>query len=176
LIREQVTWSLPQMSFGALPSGLVAEPVGWEGYWVRLSGFSATATSEAGPGSAAPVRTVAGQVRYWNGAGYSDVDVTTAGAQVPIVALDHTAVIGDGSIVRVEIGGTLLIDPSPLQETLDDSTGETIRTEGLVDLGSPLAGQLTYRVTRNETVVADLTMEVNAGTGRASASYQAVPE
>src|SRR5919109_1135236 len=58
LIRETVTWNLPQISMGGLPSGLASTPSGGQGYWVRLTGFNASTAVEAGLGTIAPTASI----------------------------------------------------------------------------------------------------------------------
>jgi type II secretory pathway pseudopilin PulG len=173
LIRETVTWRLPQISIGGLPSGQVQAPSGWAGYWVRLSGFTATATAEAGLNTAAPTVTISGgQISYWNGSGYSSRSVTASAEEIPIRAVDHSAGLGDGNIVRVQISGAVNVQQSTTAQSLD---GTSTRLEARAAVGAPLVVELNYTVSRNGQQMADLAMEFNAGDARANTVYQPAP-
>jgi hypothetical protein len=168
-VQQTVEWVLPEIRIGGLPSGMQATPANWEGYWVRLSGFTATATAQAGQGTTAPSVTITGgQVRYWNGSGYTNQAVTSAGGDISIAPLDHSSGTGDGNTVRVEIAGSVSVQPSDTSETLDG----TDRLQGKGVIGTPLIVDMAYRVSRNGTQVADLLVEFDAGSARASALYK----
>lgn len=171
LVRERVDWVLPSMQLAGLPPAVTA-PAGWAGYWVRLSGFSASAQAEAGLATSAPTVSVAGTVEAWNGTGYSTVNVTPAGGEVPIVALDHRSTDDLGNTVEVQITGTVSVEPSTVGEAL---SGTSTRTEADVSVGAPLIVNLTYRVLRNGAVQADLDLEFHAGQAQATAIYRAAP-
>jgi len=168
LIREEVTWSLPEIQVGGVPSG-VTPPPGWQGYWVRLTGFSATARAEAGVGTTTPTVTISGgQVQAWDGDGYQTVAVTTNGGDVPITPVDLESGPPEDRI-GVEITGSVLVEPSSVAEVV--TTGST-RTEGQARIGSPMVVSLNYRVLRNDVVVADVSLELIAGRGAARTIYR----
>jgi hypothetical protein len=173
LVREITTRRIPTVSFGALPGGIAA-PSGWAGYWVRLTGYSATATAEAGLGTVAPTATIsAGNVLVWNGTGYTTVPVTAAGVEeLAITPVDHTATTSGGVSVRVEISGSLSIEPSTISETI--TTGSE-RSAAEAILGSPVSGTISYRVTRDGVVQADLLLEVDLATAYARTAYERAP-
>jgi hypothetical protein len=159
------------MRIGGLPDG-VDDPLAWQGYWVRLTGFSSTATAEAGTGSVAPALAIpTGQIDAWNGFGYTSVPITTNGGSVPITPVSVTDGIG-GNTVRVEIEGTVTTDPSTTDQTI--LTGST-RSEAEAQVGSPLVVELTYKVYRNDELIVDLTLEFNAGGSGVSAVYRPAP-
>lgn len=171
LVRGQVAWEMPEIELGGLPS-LLLPPPGWDGYWVRLDDFEATATAEAGTNSSAPATSISdGELRVWNGSGYDTVDVSTAGGPVSITAVDYTALAGTDT-VRVQIDGSVEVEPTTTSEVI--LSGST-RTEAAARLGSPLVALFTYRVTVNGEVVADLTVQFNAGRGGVNAIYRPTP-
>lgn len=171
LLSEEVTWSLPEIRLGGLPSNMIA-PVGWQGYWLRLTGFTATASAQAGEGATAPTITGTGQVQYWTGLGYATKAVTSTGGEIPIEPLSHVSGVGEGNTVTMEISGAFSIDPSFIQQESEEATV----ISAIAEVGSPLSGQFRYHMVRNLTEVADLTISVDAGSARATARYQAVPE
>jgi len=175
LIRELVVRRLPDVQFGGIPSSITA-PAGWAGYWVRVTGYQATAQSEAGTNSTAPTRSIsAGQVQYWNGTGYSSVNITTAGASLTIPAFTYAKTNGGGDLITVQMTASLTIGASPAttQTFLTGST--TTRTLARAILGSPLSGTITYNLLRNGSTRASLTLSVNLGTVTAQTAYQPAP-
>jgi len=172
LVRGQVTWRLPEIRLGGLPSELDPPPE-WDGYWLRLTGFQAAATAEAGTNSSAPTTSIAdGSLSVWNGVGYTSVPVTTIGGPVVVAPVDHTALVGT-DVVRVEMAGTVEVEPTTTSEVIGDVA--TTRTEATARIGSPLVTELTYRVTVNAEEVADLTLQFNAGRSGVSATYRPSP-
>jgi hypothetical protein len=172
LVRGQVTWRLPEIRLGGLPAQ-VDPPPGWQGHWVRLTGFEAAATAEAGTNSSAPTTSITGgSLDVWNGTAYDPVPITASGGDIPITNVDHTAVVG-GDEVRVEMAGTVEVEPTTTSEVIGDVA--TTRTEAAASLGSPLVAAFTYRVTVNDEVVANLTLHFNAGRGGVSATYRPAP-
>jgi hypothetical protein len=151
--------------------------VGWEGYWVRLTGFTATATAEAGEGTVAPSVTIGGgTIRYWDGLGYTDQSVAAVapdGAEIDdIEPVDVTGVTAAGDIIQVQIGGTVTVQQTGTSEELDG----TDRLEGKVIVGTPLVVEMSYQVTHNSSRVANLLVEFDAGGARATAIYQPAPD
>jgi type II secretory pathway pseudopilin PulG len=174
LVRKQVSRNLPEIRIGGLPSGM-SPPAGWAGYWLRLTGFTATAQSEAGEGTVGPSLTTAGQIEFWNGSGYSTQSVTASGAEIPVPALDHSSGAGVGNTIRVQIAGTLATEASLPTEAAEGST----RTEASAEVGAPLVGTFTYLVTRQgdagTDVLADLTIAIDTGRMQAATSFQDAP-
>jgi type II secretory pathway pseudopilin PulG len=171
LVRETVQWVLPEIRLGGLPSGMDSSPPGWEGYWVALTGFSATATAEAGEGTVAPSVTITGgTIRYWNGSGYTDQAVTAGGGAVPIAPVDFTQTSG-GPNIQVKINGTVAVQETAISEELDG----TDRVESKASVGTPLIAEMTYHVLTNDSTISRLLVQFDAGGARAATIYQAAP-
>ena len=171
LVSETVEWVLPEIQLGGLPSGMESSPPGWEGYWVALTGFSATATAEAGEGTVAPSVTITGgTIRYWNGSGYTDQAVTAGGGTVPIAPVDFTQTSG-GPNIQVQITGTVTVQQTGITEELDG----TDRIQSKASVGTPLLAEMVYRVFENDSNVARLLVQFDAGGARAATIYQAAP-
>ena len=170
LVRETVQWVLPDMRVGGLPEG-VDPPSGWEGYWVALTGFTATATAEAGEGTVGPSVTISGgTIRYWNGSGYTDQAVSALAATGGDVNI-APAVAGDDDDVQVNISGTVTVQPS---STTDEVDG-TDRLLAKAVIGTPLLVNMNYLVEDDDDRVANLLVEFDAGGARANALYQPAP-
>jgi type II secretory pathway pseudopilin PulG len=171
LVQETVQWVLPEIQLGGLPSGMETSPPGWEGYWVALTGFSATATAEAGEGTVAPSVTITGgTIRYWNGSGYTDQAVTAGGGAVPIAPVDFTQTSG-GPNIQVQITGTVTVQQTGITEELDG----TDRIQSKASVGTPLVAEMVYRVFENDSNVTRLLVQFDAGGARAATIYQAAP-
>ncbi len=166
--RESVTRVLPDISIGGLPSGISA-PAGWNGYWLRLTGFTATVRAEAGINTNAPSVSVGGTISAWNGNGYRSYSVTAAGGAIALTPVNITAGSG-ASAINIQISGTMKIDPSSMtEEILSGST----RTSAAAIAGSPLTGAVTYVITRGGATMANLSL--SSGLGRASVQSKYVP-
>jgi type II secretory pathway pseudopilin PulG len=173
LVREVVVRTLPDVRIGGLPADVPA-PLGWLGYWIRLSNYSVTVDAQSGESSSAPTVTISsGQIQAWNGVGYTTTTVNSTGGNVTVLPLAHTAVTVEGS-VRVEMSGTFLVQPSTSSETFLPSSGTT-RTAASAQAGAPLVGTLSYRVVHAGTQVADLTISINLGTTSAATTFQPAP-
>ena len=186
-LRAEARRAIGTVTLAGLPANLAslrpsAVPAGWNGYLLRASSFSDIVSAEAGVGSAAPTATMptggsAPTISYWNGSGYSNTTLAPGAAvDVPVASVN----INDPGFP----GGTLTI-----QITADVSTGGTVksdpdggscgvpcvRTSSSSQSGSPVFGDITYRVTHNGVTLADLTIHVDLGNLLAQTSYKAAP-
>jgi type II secretory pathway pseudopilin PulG len=171
LVRETVNMTVPEIRLGDLPSG-VGEPAGWLGYWVRLTGLTASAQADAGEGTTAPtVSITSGQIQAWNGSGYTTTAIDTTGGAITISNVDHTYE-SDEDVVQVQISGTLTREASTTSENISSGS---IRTEASAEIGSPLTGAMSYRVIHNGQTVVDLNITINAGGVEAATDYSPAP-
>jgi hypothetical protein len=168
LIRETVVWNLPEIRVGGIPDEIVP-PASWAGYWVRLTGFSATAVSEAGVSTAAPTVTInGGTIQVWHGNGYNSYPVTAAaGTAATTTFSQKTRVSGDWQ--QVDISGEVSWGESKVTEVVSGAN----RTEAKATIGSPLIVDMDYVVTSDDEVMANFNILVTAGRGEASTRYQA---
>jgi type II secretory pathway pseudopilin PulG len=165
LVRETVTWNVPELRIGAIPS-TITPPTNWAGYWARLTGFTATATVEAGVSTVAPVVTISGgTIQYWNGNGYSSTAVTAAGTEVTPTPIDEQTTGTNKK--RVEMSGTVGVDPS----TTSQAVSGTTRTEAKATIGSPFIVEMDYILSYDGVVQADLDVLLSAGTAELTANY-----
>jgi hypothetical protein len=182
-IQETATRSFGTIFIGGLPDGVTA-PAGWLGYMLQLASYRDTVVSTAGTSAAAPTATInSGTISYWNGAGYSTVDLTTTpGYSLSGLLLDHSVLLS-GHTVRVEIAS----DPdAPIQmasvpTTSSSTTGcnlttyPTCKTQAQATVGSPVFGALTYRVSVDGIQVVDLRIEVALGALTSKSIYGPPP-
>ena len=169
LVRETVTRRLPTVSLGGLPSG-VAAPSGWAGHWARITGYQATATAEAGAGTATPAVTFSGgTVQVWNGSGYTSVPVNAAGVdELTIAPVSVTS-----GAVTVDVSGSLSIGPVALEEAIVSGSERSL---GSATAESPLSGTISYEVTVSGVSQASLVMKVDLGAAVARTAYEPAPE
>ncbi len=103
--RKITSGNLDLFSFpvGALPG------IGWAGYLVRITDWSATATAAAGPGATAAgtAATQSGTLSFWNGGGYTVANL--AAGQIssePISATVNVGACSLGYTGTISAGGT----------------------------------------------------------------------
>jgi type II secretory pathway pseudopilin PulG len=169
LVRGNVSWRLPEIWLGGLPLEM-DDPNNWSGYWIRLTGFQATASAEAGPGAATPAVSVGGQLQYWRNNGYTTATVTTNGGSFDIRDISHrdNSVGPNNDRIDVLISGSLNIERSTTTRAVN--AGAT--TEATAAVGSPLVAEFTYQILKNDVLVVDLTIAFNAGRARVATSYR----
>jgi hypothetical protein len=155
----------------SFPTGAVP-PLLWEGYLVRLTGWSATAAAAAGPAATTGNRSASqsGTLRFWNGLGYTSVNLATGNVNAAVSA--SASVLGCGFSVsgQVQGGGTSL----PAIEYQNDDTSKPIES-AQASVNPPIAGTFAYEVTCLGITLVDVSITVDLGTTMAEAHY-AVPD
>jgi type II secretory pathway pseudopilin PulG len=176
-LQNTVNRYIGTVTVGGFPAN-VPGPVNWAGYFLRLSGYHDTVVSTAGTSAAAPTATVnAGTLSYWNGTGYTSVNLATTPAySLSGLVVDHTATVGL-STVRVRIGsnGTIAMQAVPTTTSTPSGSGSILRNTAQSTVGSPVFGTLDYEVWVNGALVIDLTINVALGTSTAKSIYQPPP-
>ncbi len=178
-IQETATRTFGTVSIGGLPD-LMPAPAGWTGYFLQLTGYRDTVQSTAGTSAAAPTATInAGSLAYWNGTGYTTVNLsTTPSYSLSGLALDHTALVG---IHTVEVKITApSVAMGSVPATTTSTTGcaaayPTCKTDAQATIGSPISGSLTYEVWVDLIKVVDLTIDLSLGTLAAKSLYGPTP-
>ncbi len=178
-VQETAKRAFGTVSIGGLPE-YVSAPAGWTGYFLQLTGYRDTVQSTAGTSAAAPAATVdAGSLSYWNGTGYTTVNLaTTPGYSLSGLVLDRTALVGVHT-VEVKITAPSLAMGS-VPATTFSTTGcsasyPTCKKEAQATIGSPVLGTLTYEVWVDLVKVVDLTIDVGLGTAAAKSIYGPTP-
>jgi hypothetical protein len=179
-IQETTGRAFGTVSIGGLPDQ-VPSPAGWTGYFLRLTNYRDTVVSTAGTSAAAPTATInSGSLSYWNGTGYTSVDlITTPGYALSGLELDHTTNVGI-NIVSVRIAADSLAMGS-VPTTSSSTTGcdlvtyPSCKTEAQASVGSPVSGTITYEVWVDLVKVVDLTIDVALGTVVSKSIYGPTP-
>jgi type II secretory pathway pseudopilin PulG len=178
-IQETAKRAFGTVTVGGLPE-FVPAPTGWNGSFLQLTGYQDTVQSTAGTSAAAPTATIdAGSLEYWNGTGYTTVNLaTTPGYSVTGLVLDHTRLVGL-SVVEVKITAPSLSMGS-VPATTFSTTGcaaayTMCKTDAQATIGSPVSGTLTYEVWVDLVKVVDLTIDLGLGTSAAKSLYGPTP-
>ena len=170
LIDDDTTVASSDHRIGAvdvlgLPSG-VSLPGAWEGYLLRLSGWTAATSATAGPGAVAgdtPSPTSSGTLSYWNGATYSTIDLNDDSATSASIA-DINATFG---LCTVEVSG----DFTGGGRSRVITAGSTGIQEAVTTVGSPLVGAFGYHVVCSGVDIVNVTITVDLGTTTSSSRF-----
>src|SRR5262245_40889033 len=175
-VQDTASRSYGTIRIGGLPE-FVSAPAGWLGYLVQLSSYQDTVASTAGTSAAAPSATItAGSLSYWNGTGYTTVNLTTTPAYaLSNLLLDRSTSVG-GHAVEVKIAtDSLAMEQVPSTSTTPTGSGSITRTETKATIGSPILGTITYQVWVDGSQVVDLSVDVSLGTLSSKSIYQPAP-
>jgi hypothetical protein len=167
--------SIGTVSLAGLPASLPGgPPAGWAGYLVRVSNFADSVSAEAGVGTSAPTVATAGTISYWNGAGYSTLSLAP-GPSVAIPVAPLTIITGGGPTFTVTISATLATGGTSTSSTImtcSPTPCPNNRSDATATSASPIIGTISYKVVRNATTVADVTLTVNLGQLEATSTYK----
>jgi type II secretory pathway pseudopilin PulG len=186
-LLASVQRNLGAISLVELPSGAVCptQPVGWTGSAFSVANYRDQANAAAGPtattlssdpiGGGGPS---ASSVSFYNGAGYTTVSgnnpLRTPGSYATPATITCSGTAGSPARdVVVEISfpnGNLTRAGKSLS-----STGSNPRTLAQAAMGSPIAGNVRYKVTYNGVVRVDLTLAVDLGTVIAKSQFVPAP-
>jgi hypothetical protein len=165
------------VNVGGLPANVPA-PVNWAGYFLQLSSYRDTVVSTAGTSAAAPTATVgAGTLSYWNGTGYTGVNLaTTPGYSLSGLVVDHSTTVGASTVrVRIASSGTISMQTIPTVTSTPSGGGSIVRNIAQATVGSPVFGTFDYEIWVDGAQVVDLTINVALGTATSKSIYQPPP-
>jgi hypothetical protein len=144
---------------------------------VSVSAYSASATSERGIGANAAGITRGGSVRYWNGAGYSTVALTTAPLSITLPTTVITYNKEAGTTFTLTMGGSVSAGAAsttttgPLPGCVSACTTKSEVPSAIV--------RVTYDLQRTfggvTTPVAKFAVNTDFGSVLASTSFRAAP-
>ncbi|MEW6059940.1 MAG: type II secretion system protein [Actinomycetota bacterium] len=160
-----------------LPSGFPIEdrleqlPL-WEGYLVRMTGYTDRVIAAVGTGASNPTADVlGGTIRYWSGDGYTEVPANTT------VQPNEITLVSDmsGHLVQIHITSSALVAQSPNTPYEDLEGSPAAIGEATAEMSAPLEGTISYVITIDDTVVVNLTVDVALGTMIAKGVYARAP-
>jgi hypothetical protein len=168
-IRASHVQRVGSIRIGALPAALSAlGPVGFTSL-LKIDGYNRKVTAEAGYGNANPSVTDAsggtsmGTVAYWNGVGYTTLNIGTgASATIPL----SSVVVTNGlTSTTISIGGSVRSGATSAAACASPCAASTAQAE------SPVVSDIRYTVVVGGVTVADLNIHVDLGTLLAHAEY-----
>ncbi|HLF41760.1 MAG TPA: hypothetical protein VI854_09850, partial [Acidimicrobiia bacterium] len=147
---------------GALPS------LGWGGYLIRVSNWSSSATAAAGPSATAAGTTAsqAGTLSYWDGTGYTNVDLATSSVSNLTVGVS-ASFSGCGYTMSAQLNGG---GSETAVEYENGDPTKPIRTARSV-VNAPAWGTATYSVNCLGIDVANLSVNFSFGRTLAEAHF-----
>lgn len=176
-VASGVSRSFSSFMAGGLPSGQDGDtlPSGFSGM-VTGSSYADTATAETGKystglaaTSTAPTPT--GTVRYWNGTGYTTVNLATTsnynlGSTTATYARNGnpSVVISMSGVLKITAASTTNATPANCQPTACTAKAQ----------GAAVVADVTYQIMSGTSQVAYFTVELNLGRIQANATYRAV--
>jgi type II secretory pathway pseudopilin PulG len=161
------------------------QPAGWTGYAFSVANYRDQANAAAGPSATTlasdPIGgggASASAVSFYNGSGYTTVsgnnNLRQPGSYVTPATISCSASVGSPSRpVLVEISfpdGNLTRAGKSLS-----STGSNPRTLAQAAMGSPVAGNVQYKVFYNGALRVDLTLKIDLGTVIAKSQFIPAP-
>jgi type II secretory pathway pseudopilin PulG len=176
-VQDSATRAFGTISIGGLPDS-VTVPIGWTGYFLQLTGYQDTVVSTAGTGAAAPTASInSGTLSYWNGLGYTSVDLaTTPTYSLSGLLLDHTTLTSDLHTVRIRIAAdSLEMESVPTVSSTPSGSGSALRNETRATVGSPMLGTFTYELWLDGNLVVNLAIDVSMGILTSKSIYEPAP-
>jgi hypothetical protein len=182
-VQETVSRSIGTLQIGGVPTGTpgsVSGP-GFNDYFISLTNYADTVTATAGSSAAAPTATItSGTLSYYNGTGYTTVDLaTTPSYTFPAnwsKSVSWTQASPTRSVtVTMSATGTPGMGTQPSTSSSPSGSGSILRNDVTSSVGSPLAGNFTYTITRcvpGCTTSASVTITLDLGTITGRAVYQ----
>lgn len=161
-----------------------AAPAGWSSNaLLRLTDYADRAIAERGINAAAPSASQlpadgagAPTLSYWNGSGYTTLDVTWGSSPpsitVPTVTATDTSIPGGPVVVTIE---TTIEAGSATTETTGPAGCDDACT-ATATVAPPLIADLVYTVTVDGDILASVNVRVDLGTNTASTSYRSAPD
>ncbi len=169
LERQTINRRVGTVTLLNLPSRMTP-PSGFT-YYVLLTGYSDTATAEAGTNTSGPSASINGGVlSYWNGSGYTTVTVPNTSTTITLPQFQKTQRF-QGKDVTVTMSGTVTTGGVSTRETVSGST----RTSAQAIVKSPLKASLTYTIAIEGTTHVNLTLDVDLGQIVATGNYTPPP-
>jgi len=181
-VTQTVHRAVGDLGVGGLPASF-GTPSGWQGYFIRLTGYSDRASATVGANAATPVTDAAiegGTLEYWNGSQYVPVDLTS-GFLMPPVSVTMTDENGN-AIAVVTMSGQAAGATTPLESAEcpvpnppPNPLPPPATCSASVSVTPPLLGSFNYSIAVNGSTVVNLSIALDLGTILAKGTYQRAP-
>jgi type II secretory pathway pseudopilin PulG len=182
-IENAASRTLGTVSIGGLPE-FVPPPTGWGTSFVELTGYTDSVFSAAGTSASDPTTSIAGTLSYWNGSGYSTVDLAaTPEYTLSNLELVHQADVADANSVihqiQIRIATVDSISMGSVPTTSESSEGcpaGGCTSEARATVGSPIIGSFTYELWIDGAPVVNTQIHVSLGSLSSKSIYGPTPE
>ncbi len=175
-VRSYAHRELADVRLMNIPTEL-AEPAGWGGHLLRMTGFQDDVVAAAGEGlTPSPTATLTspGTISYWNGTGYTSMAASAvADTPIPVTAIDFTdSTTYAPDTVRVRITPSLRTGGTSLATSAcTEPNAHCVEARSR----SPIVGTITYQIDYNGVSKMLWTMTVDLGSIVATATYKEPP-
>jgi type II secretory pathway pseudopilin PulG len=169
--------SFGTIAVGGLPSGF-GTPLGWQSAFVRITGYSDSATASVGDGSPFPTTSASapsGQIEVYNGTGYDAYALTSNLEALSITRSLSTTVSGSTVTATFTLDEAQAANSSVNTTSIPTSGGASERTDATAQVAAPVI-TIRYRLAIGPSTVFDLTTTVDLGTLDLDGSYAQQPE
>lgn len=176
-VSSAASRAMDRLFLGGLPTYNAADSPGWmTGVpftgMVVMTGYSAIASSELGVGAGMPFVARSGNVRYWNGGGYSTI-VLTGTAVNQTLGEASIAYKSGPSTMTITLNGTITADAvSTPAWPLPDCTATACVSASTIP---SIVARITYDIDVDGVRTASFAVNANLGTVTATASYKEAP-
>jgi type II secretory pathway pseudopilin PulG len=167
--EQAVSRALGEVDVGGLPTAFA--PPGWDGYFIRLTGYSDSVRSAVGTSASEPSADVAaGTLLVYDGSGYAQLSGTDAVSITTPITLQTQ--VGSHWVSVLFSGSAAGATPSVSGQ---DPPGIAPRTSAQAAVTPPLAGTFRYQVLVDSVPVLDVEIAVDLGAISAEGTYQPPP-
>jgi hypothetical protein len=168
-VQQAVSRTLGEVDIGGLPAAFA--PPGWDGYFIRLTGYSDSVQSTVGTSAAAPSTSITpGTLLVYNGNGYTQLP--GGGADAVSISQTLEASVGSHPVTVVFSGSAAGATPSLSGA---DPPGIAVRTSAQAAVSPPVLGTFYYQVLVGSDTVLDVEIAVDLGAISAEGTYQPPP-
>lgn len=170
-IRATLSRSAIDFKLGGLQSSLRPDPS--FDYFVKVSGYTDSATSETGLGAGTATNgPTGGTVTYWSGAGYQSLDLATISGPTTFPTLDFSPSSGTQVVISATLSpesktATTAASPAGCTTACSQKTATAKMT--------PATISVSQRIVHLGQTVLDVTMNLDPGSIQAKTSYVAAP-
>ena len=160
--------AIGRVRVGGLPAALTP-PVGYAGYLYQLDGYADRASVEAGIGAGTNSRASSGELRYWNGIGYSSITLSSTSS----FSVTTPVVSSSLGLYSVSVSSTMKHGVPTERFVPSTCLGAALPCvlSSEVVLGAPVIATTTYDIQLLGASVYRLVVDVDLGDLRVAAAF-----